>query len=396
MGPSFFVVVTNHFHSSPIPINTPSSSSLPLSSLFVSFLAATNIFTSFISLKLISTSPPILNKKTDFNLNLNVNKQTKKPRNQETMQNCKCVFVGDGGTGKSCALIAYTTNSFPGEYVPTVYDNYGANVMVDGKPINLALFDSAGQEDYDRLRPLSYPQTDVFVVCFSLASPTSLENVQHKWIPEITHFAPGVPFILVGLKLDARVDPAVNSRLAERGEGVITEEKGRQVAREIGATRYWEVSALTSTSLRPMMDDAIRIALNPRSQKSSSGSFMRKMALFGDKKARQEKAVLMPPVLPPQPKAPAMHIQSATIAHDFLALVNNKFGSDVRFLVEGKSVFAHQMVLCSASQLFRRIFDKLLESEKGTFFQAGLSSISHDAVNNGRVPGFEKVSVSFS
>ena len=78
-----------------------------------------------------------------------------------------------------------------------VFDNYAVTVMIGGEPYTLGLFDTAGQEDYDRLRPLSYPQTDVFLVCYSVVSPSSFENVKEKWVPEITHHCQRTPFLLV-------------------------------------------------------------------------------------------------------------------------------------------------------------------------------------------------------
>ena len=80
----------------------------------------------------------------------------------------------------------------------TRFDNYSAPMVCDGVPVSLGLWDTAGQEDYDRLRPLSYPQTDVFLICFSVVSPSSFENVTSKWCPEIKHHCPDAPILLIG------------------------------------------------------------------------------------------------------------------------------------------------------------------------------------------------------
>ena len=106
--------------------------------------------------------------------------------------------------------------------------------MVDGKPVNLGLWDTAGQEDYDRLRPLSYPLTDVFLVCAS--SDDSLANVRDKWLPEIQHHSPGTPFFIVATKSDVRNN---------RGEKNYDAAAAAKLAHDVGAAGFLECSALT-------------------------------------------------------------------------------------------------------------------------------------------------------
>lgn len=185
------------------------------------------------------------------------------------MRSIKTVVVGDGAVGKTASLISYATNSFPKDYIPTVFDNYSCNVMVDGRPFNLGLWDTAGQEDYDRLRPLSYPQTDVFLVMFSVVGPASFYNVSGKWIPEITHHCPNTPFIIVGTKIDLRDDTA-SSPAGGAGTGSvvgvtpITYEQGVELARVSGAAKYMECSAMTQLGLRSVFEEAIRVAIAPK------------------------------------------------------------------------------------------------------------------------------------
>lgn len=126
----------------------------------------------------------------------------------------KFVIVGDGESGKTCLLHVFFEDVYPDVYVPTAFDCFTTVVEVDGKRVKLSLWDTAGQEDYDRLRPLSYPGSDVVIICYSIDVPESLANVTEKWLPEVRYFCKDVPIILVGNKKDLREQLATDRVVA--------------------------------------------------------------------------------------------------------------------------------------------------------------------------------------
>ncbi|RAQ69464.1 GTP-binding protein rhoC [Aspergillus flavus] len=192
----------------------------------------------------------------------------------------KFVVVGDGGCGKTCLLISYSQGYFPEKYVPTVFENYITQTVhrASGKTVELALWDTAGQEEYDRLRPLSYPETDLLFVCFAIDCPASLENVMDKWYPEVLHFCPTTPIILVGLKSDLRNKRTCIELLKTQGLTPVTPEQGQTVARRMNAS-YIECSSKEMRGVDGVFEMAVdtvvsaeeQFSWNNRQNNSASG-----------------------------------------------------------------------------------------------------------------------------
>lgn len=173
-------------------------------------------------------------------------------------------------------LSTYTTNTFPGDYAPTVFENFSASITLpannvsnsedgdDKVVVDLSLWDTAGQEDYDRIRPLTYEGTSVFLICYSILNKRSLQNVKDKWLPEVQrHTHPAIPVILVGCKADLREHPEATTLTEERNAASISREEGERVAKEIGALGFFECSALKRIGLKEVFEEAAKSSVNP-------------------------------------------------------------------------------------------------------------------------------------
>jgi len=263
---------------------------------------------------------------------------------QEYDHDIKLVVVGDGGVGKTSLLVSYTHNYFPGDYIPTVFEHYTANVVwsssknshrnnsgsgsssssgkrarnisghfsssssssnnnskspstpsrinnqgigigqrldslgspssprtpnSDDKIVRLSLWDTAGQEDYDKLRPMSYPHTNVFMLCYSSVDPETALNIGRKWVPEIREHTPNVPIILVATKIDMRDHRSVVIKMNEKRTVPLSRDDGLQMVRDYKLDGFIECSALSKKGLMEAFDECIAAVVCPRDKKAA-------------------------------------------------------------------------------------------------------------------------------
>ncbi|KAH9482116.1 Ras-related C3 botulinum toxin substrate 1 [Psilocybe cubensis] len=199
----------------------------------------------------------------------------------------KLIVVGDSSVGKTSLLIRFETGKFPEHFPLSAYalleekrmPRAGVNIMayahlvftttysvthiVDGEPYIVQLWDTPGDAEYDRLRPLAYPQTDVFIMCFSVVDPDSYEDVRTKWSQETAYHNPSSPVLLVGTKTDLRKDSELRDRLREMNASPIQFPQGLAMRKDIGAAAYIECSALTGYGVQSVFEKAMLLAARP-------------------------------------------------------------------------------------------------------------------------------------
>jgi small GTP-binding protein len=163
----------------------------------------------------------------------------------------KVVIVGDSGCGKTSLFASYIRGSFPSTYEPTIFENHRMFVQSSstGKIISADLWDTAGQEEYERLRRLSYQDADIVIVAYALDAPESLLNIHEVWAPEVMTYAPQAKIILVGLKEDIQPHK-------------VSPQNAYSVAKNIGATAHLACSSMLMHNVNPLFDCVFNTAYN--------------------------------------------------------------------------------------------------------------------------------------
>lgn len=184
------------------------------------------------------------------------------------------VVMGSPGVGKTSLLLTVSTNSFPRDHIPTLYDKLEVDVQVDSKLVHLELWDTSLHLNFDDKKPIPPSGTGVFIVCFSLLDPKSLEEARLRWIPQIRYNHPQTPILLVGTKLDLAGQTEEVRKARQMGKGVVTFRQAHEVAERLGL-HYYACSNLENIGLRNILDEAVRAVIKSqdtsRQRSSASG-----------------------------------------------------------------------------------------------------------------------------
>ncbi|XP_066509773.1 rho-related BTB domain-containing protein 2-like isoform X2 [Hoplias malabaricus] len=286
------------------------------------------------------------------------------------VETIKCVVVGDNAVGKTRLICARACNATLTQYqllathVPTVWaiDQYRvcqevlerSRDVVDEVSVSLRLWDTFG--DHHKDRRFAYGRSDVVVLCFSLANPNSLRHVRTMWYPEIKHFCPRTPIILVGCQLDLRyadLDAVNRARrpLAKpiKPTDILPPERGHEVAKELGVP-YYETSIVAQFGVKDVFDNAIRAALISRRHLQFWKSHLKKV----------QRPLLQAPFLPPRPPRPVVGIPDPPPmdGEGPDSLFCQPLCADVLFLLQGGAirVFAHKVYLATSCSKFYDLF----------------------------------------
>ncbi|KAI6197012.1 hypothetical protein M3Y94_01175200 [Aphelenchoides besseyi] len=187
----------------------------------------------------------------------------------------KIVIVGDAAIGKSCLISTHTNGYFSENYTPTAFEDYTIEALINGKQQTLYLSDTAGVSEFSAMRPLSYPDCDVFLVCYSVESMESLQHIKEKWIPEVTNelneltdqqfrfvtFCPSTPILIVGNKKDLRSQ--------EKPENLVPISEAEEYAKTFSSAQLIECSSKSRENIKVVFQSAIRVATDTRNRRSN-------------------------------------------------------------------------------------------------------------------------------